>query len=457
MKKIHIIQAALGLTLAVISVSCDDKLDILPEQEVDAATALNDAQAVESAIIGAYAKLDNAALYGTNFLLVPDLQASEGYVQWLGTFQGYREISQKSLDDINTETVRTWNNAYSTINLINNVLEALPVVTDPDLKNQLEGEALLIRGMLYFELVRFYGLPYEANGANTQLGVPLVLQSAKTLEQASIQQARNTVAEVYQQVITDLTRAESVLPEDNGVRGDMYTASGFLARVYLQQGDYANALAKADEVISSGYYQLASNVTTPFETRNSFESIFEIQQNDQRNAGTSNDGLTTFYASLGGVGRGDVQIEEDFAALYDTTDARYTDLLYIGTGLRPGRLRTGKYTDFAANIPIIRLAEMYLTRAECNFRLGSEVGATPTEDINLIRARANAEEYNSVSLNNILLERRLELAFEGFRIHDIKRLKQNTGDYAYNAPELVLPIPRRELDANPNLVQNEGY
>jgi tetratricopeptide (TPR) repeat protein len=457
MKKINIIQAILGLTLALGSVSCDDELDILPEQSLDATIALNDAQAVESAVIGAYAKLDNGALYGTNFVLIPELQASEGYVRWLGTFQGYREISQKTLNDINTETVRTWNNAYSTINLVNNVLEALPVVTDPDLKNQLEGEALLIRGMLYFELVRLYGTPYEAGGANTQLAVPLVLQATKSLEQASVQQARNTVAEVYQQVITDLTRAESILPEDNGVRGDMYTASGFLARVYLQQGDYANALAQADKVISSGYYQLAPNVTTPFESRNSFESIFEIQQNDQTNAGTANDGLTTFYASLGGVGRGDVQVEDDFAALYDTTEARYTDLIYVGTGQRAGRLRTGKFTDFAANIPIMRLAEMYLIRAECNFRLESEVGASPTEDINLIRARANAKEYRRVTLDNILLERQLELAFEGFRIHDIKRLKGTTGDYAYNAPELVLPIPRRELDANPNLVQNSGY
>ncbi|MDQ3291685.1 MAG: RagB/SusD family nutrient uptake outer membrane protein, partial [Bacteroidota bacterium] len=80
-----------------------------------------------------------------------------------------------------------------------------------------------------------------------------------------------------------------------------------------------------------------------------------------------------------------------------------------------------------------------------------------TEDVNLIRARAGVEEYNKVTLDQIILERQLELAFEGFRIHDIKRLKGTTGEHTYNAPELVLPIPRRELDANPNLVQNEGY
>jgi hypothetical protein len=244
----------------------------------------------------------------------------------------------------------------------------------------------------------------------------------------------------------------------------MYTASGFLARVYLQQGDYANALAKADKVIASGYYQLTPNVATPFRSKNSFESIFEIQQNDQTNAGTANDGLTTFYASPlnSGIGRGDVRIENAFRNLFEENDARRADLMYLGRkgtnaeGV-PTRYFTGKYMEYAANIPIIRLAEMYLIRAEANFRLGSAVGATPLEDINLIRARAGATEYTTLTLNQILLERQLELAFEGHRIHDIKRLKGTTGTFAYNAPELVFPIPRRELDVNPNLVQNPGY
>lgn len=98
-----------------------------------------------------------------------------------------------------------------------------------------------------------------------------------------------------------------------------------------------------------------------------------------------------------------------------------------------------------------------MIRAEANFRLGSNVGATPTEDINRIRRRANATEYAALTLNNILLERQLELAFEGHRIHDIKRTKVNTGTFPYNSSNLVFPIPRREIDANPKLVQNPGY
>jgi hypothetical protein len=204
-------------------------------------------------------------------------------------------------------------------------------------------------------------------------------------------------------------------------------------------------------------------VISAFRNRNTQESIFEIQQNDQNNAGTSNDGLTTFYASLPvngvSVGRGDVQVNNAFRDLYDVNDARRRELLYLGVKGGGARLYSGKWVDFGANIPVIRLAEMHLIRAECNFRLGSATGAAPIADINAIRARAGAPllDATKLTLDDILRERQLELAFEGVRIHDIKRLKQSTGTFAWNAPKLVLPIPKRERDANDALTQNEGY
>lgn len=101
---------------------------------------------------------------------------------------------------------------------------------------------------------------------------------------------------------------------------------------------------------------------------------------------------------------------------------------------------------------------MYLIRAEANFRLGTEVGSTPLQDINKIRARANANLYSApLTLNQILLERELELAFEGFLIHDLKRTKRSVGSLAYDDNALVFPIPQREIDVNDLLVQNPGY
>jgi tetratricopeptide (TPR) repeat protein len=443
--------------ITLLMLSCDNKLDIRPRQEIEAETALNNAQNVESAVVGAYATLGNPALYGTNLNIIAELLGSANYVSWQGTFTGYRELDRKNLTAINTEATRTWTRAYNGINTVNNVLESLNVVTSASMKAQLEGEALFIRGILYFELVRLYGLPWEAGAANSQAGVPLILTATKTEAQAGSKVARFTVAQVYGQVLADLTKAESLLPEDNGTRADKYAAAAFLSRVYLQQSDFAKARDAANRVIESGVFRLNPSVTSAFKNRNTAESIFEIQQNDQNNAGTANDGLTTFYASMPGIGRGDVRVLEAFADQYDTTDARLNELIYAGTGRRAGRLRSGKWTDFGANIPIIRLAEMYLTRAETNLRLGTTVGAAPLADVNRIRARAGVPVLTAVTLDDVLKERQLELAFEGLRIHDIKRTKGSTGTFAYNSASLVLPIPQRELDTNELLVQNAGY
>jgi len=452
--KISLATCAVGL----ISLgSCDDKLNIEPTQSIDASGALINAQNVESAVIGLYANLGNPQLYGTNLLLLPDLQGGANYIRWDGTFVGYREVFRNAMTPINSEATRTWTEAYQTINLANNILEALPVIEDEDLQNQLKGEALFIRGILHFELVRLYALPWVAGAANTQLGVPLILTATKEEAQATMQYPRAIVAAVYNQVLADLTEAESLLPATNGVRANSFAATAFLSRVYLQQSDFARARDAANTVISSGNYTLNPIVELIYKNDNTAESIFEIQQNEQNNAGTSNDGLTTFYGSLPGIGRGDVRVETAFQNLYATTDTRRTNLLYIGTGTRAGRLRTGKYTEFSTNIPIIRLAEMYLIRAEANYRLGTTIGDTPLHDINLIRNRAKAPELTAITLEDILLERQLELAFEGQRIHDIKRTQSATGGYNFNDPELVFPIPQREIDANLALVQNPGY
>ena len=102
---------------------------------------------------------------------------------------------------------------------------------------------------------------------------------------------------------------------------------------------------------------------------------------------------------------------------------------------------------------------MYLTRAEANFRLGTSVGATPLEDVNYIREmHAELPALAAVDLDDILLERKLEIAHEGQGIHDVKRLKLSADGYAFNANELVLPIPEREVNASKNvIVQNDGY
>jgi hypothetical protein len=122
-----------------------------------------------------------------------------------------------------------------------------------------------------------------------------------------------------------------------------------------------------------------------------------------------------------------------------------------------GSFYTQKHLDRFGDVPVIRLAEMYLTRAEANFRLGASVGASPLQDVNMIRARVGLAPLAAVTLDDILKERTLELAFEGHNVIEAKRLQKNVGTTAWNSPKLIFPIPQREMDVNKNLVQNSGY
>lgn len=452
-------------TVLITSTSCKKTLEIEPKQNIDATNALNTIDDIKSAVTGLYGLMGSGALYGNNFNILAELQGSDDYISWRGTFQSFRQVANKNMTTDNADVLRTWTSSYRAIILANNILDRLKTIEPSNTLDK--GEAYFVRGTLYFELVRYYALPYSDGATTTHLGVPIVNTPVYDETQASVKTPRSTVEQVYAQAEADLLQAITLLPESNDKRATKYTAMAFLSRLYLQKAGTAGAgnasLIKArdyaNQVISANVYALNPLVTIAFKNRNSSESIFEIQQNNQNNAGDANDGLTTFYASLpGSVGRADIRLLAAFVDLYEDDDDRKKLLTYIGTGARPGNTYTAKWTDFGQNLPVIRLAEMYLTRAEANFRLGTSIGDTPVNDVNKIRERAHASTLGAVTLNDITNERALELAFEGSRIHDLKRLKKDTGDFPYNDPALVFPIPDREIKAsNGVLVQNPSY
>ncbi|AMJ66759.1 RagB/SusD family nutrient uptake outer membrane protein [Hymenobacter sp. PAMC 26628] len=461
---------ALGLSLS----ACKDALDINPQQSIDASTAYGTSQKVGAAVVGIYARLDNSSLYGTDLVLVPELLGGNGYINWDGSFQNYRQLRAHTQISNNSNAENIWTQAYDAINQCNLILANLAAVTDAGQKSQYEGEASFIRGSMYFELVRLYAQQYKPGGGNTQDGVPINLVPVTAVEQADVKLARSTVEDVYAQAIKDLQNAVAKLPAQNITRASKYSAEAMLSRVYLQQGNYPAARTAANDVINNSGASLIGSVAAVFANRNSAESLFEIQQNDQNNAGTSNSGLATFFAGYSpngdqGVlyGRGDVRVLPGFANLYGygSGDVRGTDslsaittktLIYLSDGNnKAGRLRTLKWRTYGQNIPIIRLAEMYLTRAECDVRAGK--AASALDDVNTIRARSGASIKPAVTLADVLLERQLELAFEGFRVHDLKRTGQAVGTLPADSPLLILPIPQREINNNTNLKQNAGY
>ena len=147
----------------LLLVACNKKLDIEPKQSIDATTAITTPEDLEGAVVGAYSLIAGPDLYGTNLMLIPDLLASTQYLSWVGTFTDYAQIARRSMTRDNAAVSDTWQSAYSAINSANIVLNNLNVVgDDEDLKAQYEGEALFIRGITHFELVRLYALPWGA-------------------------------------------------------------------------------------------------------------------------------------------------------------------------------------------------------------------------------------------------------------------------------------------------------
>ncbi len=437
---------------ALIIISCNKKLDTTPTQSIDASAALGTSNDVQVALVGAYSALDKADFYGGRAFVGPDLLGNSGEVDWSGTYQGFTQIYNKSIPVDNGFVTDTWLTGYTTINDVNNVLGALGVV-DASNKDRVQGEAEFIRGSAYFDLVRLYAKAYNDGDPASNPGVPIVLTATAAVTDES-KVSRNTVAEVYAQIIKDLMDAEAKLPVSNGFFATTNAASAMLARVYLQKGDYASAVAEADKVISSGEYSLTDTyaeafqyVNPPAHVDNTTEDIFALQVN-------SSSGFNGFQEFYSADGRGDITINDAHLNLYETGDDRLN--LFYTSG---GSTFTGKFDNLYGNVHIIRLAEMYLVRAEGNFRLGTAVGAEPLDDINTIRERVLLPDLTAaqLTLTAILEERRLELAFEGFTLHDAKRLQMPIGILAWNSPKLIYPIPKREIIVNPNLTQNEGY
>lgn len=437
-----------GLSTLVLT-ACDDRLNVQPTQSIDAIQALATEQDVTITLTGAYDGISDVNLYGGGLQYTGELLGDNRDVVFGGTFTQLDELWRKTVTTSNTDVRDIWLDGYNAINRANNVLANIDKVSAAR-KNNTEGQARFIRGAMYFELVKLFGKSFNDGSPAANPGVPLVLTPTGNITESD-NKARNTVAEVYAQVLDDLTKAETLLPATQQTVGTGFATKGaaqaMLARVYLQQQNFTAARDAANRVITTGPFLLAPSFAAAF-TDTSPETIFKIVVTDQ----DGSNALNTYYGSTRVSGRGDIRVQTKFRQLYNAADVRGQFFTTVNNNVF-----TNKFNDRFGDVPVIRLAEMYLVRAEANFRLNSSVGATPLADVNTIRARAGAPALTTVSLASILLERRLELAFEGQQLADVKRTGGTVGTTAYTANNLVLPIPQREIDTNKSLVQNPGY
>jgi tetratricopeptide (TPR) repeat protein len=442
------------IAVAVLTSACDKRLTLQNPQALEASTVFSTDDRVKKVLIGNYAAAGAAALFGGDVLWMSELLASDGELSWVGTFPDPRQIILKNIQVNNSNVFATYAAAYRVIYNSNNILANIGVVNAAD-RARVEGEAKFLRAMAYFELIKYYGeKPYIAGNTTALKGVPLITAPGPSSPASrDYNLPRANVEAVYTQIIKDLTEAEAQLPNRNSVYANKPSAQLALARVYLQQGKFVEARDAANRCISTATangFALRPNYADAFNNSvNTSEDLFAMQVTLQ--AGT-NSCFTFFSTGTYGARDGDIEVNEKHMNKYEPGDRR-KDLFFFESGA----WRCGKWKLNYRNVKIMRLAEAYITRAECNARLGTSVGATVAADVKLIRDRAGLPELANPTLNDVLKERELELAFEGQGAWDAKRLRLTVDGLPWDSPKMTFPIPLRERNINPALEQNPGY
>ncbi|MCS7018142.1 MAG: RagB/SusD family nutrient uptake outer membrane protein [Cytophagales bacterium] len=471
MKNIQKCFFAVLFSMAIVG--CQNVLNLEPRQSIDASRALNTPEAVNAAIINIYSYLKSQVIYGRDLVATTEALSDNSRII---NRAGGRYVNQGN--NVLGSHVGGWATYYSVINEINLVLEALPSVSLSDARrSEIEGELLALRALFYFNMMRIYA--WDPSAIVQQFdkgGVPLMLTGIKNLSQIT-QPPRAPIRDVYQQIYRDLQEAVQKAPTTGGphriTRG---AAAAIFAKVALYNADWTNAARYATDAINANVGRLATNANyiAAWRERVHPESILEVlfqQEAESHGVNESNQSAFTTRVSLTSNslgGWGAVVPTPEFLALHQSGDIRRQ--LYQ-TGVNRSNIVVEECTKFLGktgtiymdNVPVLRVSEMILIRAEAQARLGNLNQALA--DVNTIRTRCGLPPVAGLTrealIDEIILQRRLELAFEGDRWFDLKRLGRDvikaTGNLQFGDPRYLAPIPLRELQANPNLVQNNGY
>ena len=509
MKVLKSIYKVMGCAILAASLSScvNDWLDVAPSDGTDADAALTSSSDLAAARTGMYAALKgNSNLvdyYGQQFFVYGDVHAGDDYqynnIGGSNRANFYYDMNYQTASEFSSSTSSSnvaWKSPYIVIGRANRIIAAAEGGALSDAAeakatiDQYAAEAKVLRALAHFDLVRIYGKPYtEDQGAS--LGVPLV---TGVLE-SNAKPARSTVAEVYTQVVKDLTEAISsnaLATETEPGYVSVWGAKAILSRVYLNMGDYANALSVAEDIIKNSgaalwtrdQYFKAWDASTPNESEflfrlnvagstdnNDLNGIGNLQQRDGYKEMVATKKFVDMLTSDPEDVRNDMFLPakaEKEVAVYGTNKVFLNKLRGQGGNLRNVTI-----------VPIIRLSEVYLTAAECAFRNNDKTKAV--EYLNdLVKNRTTTEAslatVDNITLERILIERRKELIGEGQRYFDALRNNETITRYTSEADKgwhktlskeaqsfnrdyfkAIAAIPQAEINANPNIKQNTGY
>lgn len=433
-------KSLLVLAVVLAFTSCDyyDFEAIQPINSVTAGSAIVDAQSARAARAGLY-----SSLQGNDFdRHLAGYQYYSDECDWTGTFPTREEFDIYNVVTSNGTLAGMFTSHYTTINVANNILDILPTVEDltvtDEIRSSILGESRFIRALAYFELVQGWG------------EVPLILTPTRGVGE-ELNVAKSSVDAIYTQMIADLEFAASNIDAGQSLGATPAAANALLARIALYQERWDDAESLATSVVGDDY-DLSSIAYLE-------DEIFFIEYSP-----TDGNSLAFFYAPADLNGRLSISPSSTLINAYEEGDIR-KDLSIDSLGTTAYGI---KYNDFATAsgsqsdpIRLIRGAEMALIIAEANAEQGDFDAAE--EWLNKVRNRAGLDDIDDMDEDNfediILQERFVELAMEsGHRLWDVRRRGRALelfGPGGYDACDDVWPLPQRDIDRNPNLVQND--
>lgn len=464
--------------LAIVSLACvmgcSKFLDVKPKGEVFDRNMFNSGEGYEDALYGIYSELSNSEpLYATYFILIPEAM-SQNMTALSNYVYGNLAIADWESNGPVSAAKKIWSNAYQAINHVNNIIKH----AEEGGEHQFEhsglylGEALALRALVHFDLVRFFGNPFWASETLKAKAIPYVKNYSFDITEYS------SLDQVYANIIDDLTRAESLMSEDeqlvpatrtNSASGftdarithmNLYAVQALLARVYWSMDDMANAAIYAQKVIDSGKFTfrpLSSFVQPDNGTLDLNETIFGFYTIDQQNSNSKALGLTGSSTTL--------SLASDWRTLYESgsgvsTDYRLSAWFDEGVGqitkfVNSAIASSVSYTGSSiVGVNVLRIPEMYYIMAE--YYLTSNPAMARTY-FNKVTASRGLDPVTSLTRDDLFNERRKEFYGEGFTWHEMKKLGKDINTAAGtllsgSVPgNYTIPIPDAEDESRNNL------
>ena len=495
MKLYNFKKLAILTALAPLALGCQSILDEDPPFYT-VGTFYQTPEDAQLAINGIYGHLgatfDGAlnanGIYFANYWTVNALASDEGESSF-NVGNGYNQISDMVHGPDNEIVLQMWANLYLGINSANLAIDNIPgIEMNEERKKELLGEARFLRGLLYFELVRFFG------------DVPLQLHSTTTFDSGSYL-PRSSITEVYAQIFEDFNIAEASLPSvqtgNNNGRPTLWSAKAYLAKAKLQEGnDLTTAKTKLEDVMGSNIFSLWADFGDAFliPNNNGKEELFGMSflEGTDINSTLWEGGhlvfrvLPNLYGSTpngGGLEQPTLNLYNSFddndsrkEVTFMTADSINGELVEFGGPKIVkywDRINEPNVNNTANDLQLIRYSDILLMYAEVSNEINGGSTSEALIAINKVRARARTEagalpdltamDYNSFK-EAILLERRKEFVWEGQRWFDLVRFEKLIEKVNIAKPQVsvsakhnLFPIPQRERDINTNLSQNPGY